>query len=382
MISLTKTRLAIALLVAIAGTGGAAYATGVIQKPEYGLEDRGDWGEVENQSVEIVSSGWVYNPNPFKLNVSTLDIGYAVTMNGVKLARGGKKGLYIPSKNNTTIDVSTTLEPDKVPKWWVTHLRNDEESNLRVPINLQLKIFGYPITIDGVSYTDKIETDIESMMDSSVSKIKGNYSYQTVPETVLTPGAETTIQVKDASAKFGKIDSESTRLLIDLKLHNPNDYTIPTPQFNGELLMNQVEVADWQANEVSESTAGNAKIGAGETREVRFKVKIDNSKMDDWFVSHAANNERTDGRLNVRLGFDLFGQTVTLPPGGIRCDFSFQTAILEDNQKSSNDFEDCQKAVFDSDRESSGSSTDTDRNDSDSENQSTDDGFLDSSGIY
>lgn len=386
MFSFTKTRILVAAVVAIAGTGGALYATGTIQKPQYGLEDRGDWGEVSGNSVEIVSSGWIYNPNPFKINISTLDVGYSVNMNGVKLAEGGKEGFYIPKKNNTTIDVSTRLEPDKVPKWWVSHIRNNEKSRLDVPISAELEVFGHPIGIDGVSYTDTIETDIESLMDTSVSKIKGNYSYQTVPETVITPGAETRIQVKDASARFGSVNQESTTLIVDAKIHNPNDYTILTPQFNGDLVMNSVEVANWQANEVSAFNAGNTKISPGETRKVKFKLKLDNSKMDEWFVSHVSNGERTEGRTDIRLGFDLFGTPVTVPPGGKECRFSLQTAILEDNQESSNSFEGCQQGFSDVSNES-GSNDDSgsgslldDENQSSSDNSSST-GFLDSSGL-
>lgn len=389
MVSLTKTRIIIAAVFGIAGLGGAVYATGIVQTPDYGLEDRGDWGEVSNNSVEIVSSGWVNNPNSFKLNISSLDIGYSVKMNNVKLAEGGKEGLYIPAEDNTTLDVSTELIPERAPKWWVSHIRNDEKSRLNVPVNLQLDVFGYPVVIDGVSYTDSIETDIESMMDSAVSSIEGTYSYETVPETVVAPGAETDIEVRKGSAKFGKVSSESTNLLVDLTLHNPNDYTIPTPQFNGNLRMNGIELASWQANEVNGFNTGNAKLNAGETREVRFKLGIDNSKMDEWFVTHASNSERTDGQMKIRLGFDLFGTTASLPPNGIKCDFRLQTAILEDNQKSENNFEGCQEGVIgaknnsDNTEDSSGSSDSfLENEDSGSDNDSSDGGLLDSSGLY
>jgi LEA14-like dessication related protein len=160
MFSSLKMKALVSVLAAV-GLGGAAFASGVIQAPQTGLEDKGDWGKVTENSINITSTGYVANPNSFGVNLSNLDVSYRLEMNGVGLAEGGKRGIAIEKNANQTISVNTRLNPDKVPSWWVTHLRNDEESRVDVPLTVELKILSFPIKLSGYSYTDTIETDLE-----------------------------------------------------------------------------------------------------------------------------------------------------------------------------------------------------------------------------
>jgi LEA14-like dessication related protein len=320
--------------------GGGAIALAV-DKPEYGLEDRGDWANVTEDSINITSQGYVHNPNSFDLNLSSLSIGYGLEMNGVELARGGKDGLTIDSEKNNTLSVETSLNPEKVPEWWVKHMQNGEVSELNVPLTLDFNLLGKPINIDGVSYTDTIETDLESKMDNAISQVKGTYSWSPTSAEI----SETEIEIVDGSAEFGRVTEEETPLLVTFEIRNPNSYPIPAPQFNGELVMNSIEIAKWQANEVTVAKAPeNGVIAPGETQEVKLKVDMSNEDIDDWFVSHAEQEEQTVGEINLRLGFDIAGHTFQIPRnGGLSCDFSFQTGILVDNQETASEFQDCEE---------------------------------------
>jgi LEA14-like dessication related protein len=329
---------AVVAVLGVIGVGSVAFASGVVQVPQAGLADKGDWGQVTEDSINITSIGYIHNPNSFEVNLSSLDVTYRLKMNGISLAEGGKNGLAIEKETNQSISVDTRLKPGKVPQWWAAHLRSGEESRLKVPLNVELKVFSFPLKLSGYSYTDTIRTDLESKMDKAVSQLEGSYSWS-LTDAGFT---ETSIEVMDGSAKFGKVTSEATNLIVDLKVHNPNDHAIPVPQFNGNLEMNDVTVAEWQANEVTVTNApSSGKIDAGETREVKLKVEMSNEKIDEWFVSHAANRESTEGAVNIFLGFEIAGQTLTLPRDGIDCGFSFQTGILVDNQSSSSSFSGC-----------------------------------------
>jgi len=350
--------LAVIGIIVLAGAGIAL----AVDKPEYGLEDRGDWANTTEESVNVSSEGYVRNPNSFDINISSLNIAYRLKMNGVELAKGGKEGLNIAAEDNNTVGVQTELDPEKVPEWWVQHMNNDEVSELEVPFSIDLEILGKPISVDGVTYTDSIETDLESKMDKAISQVKGTYSWSPTSAEI----SKTEIEIVDGSARFGKVTEETTPLLVTFEIKNPNDYPIPTPQFHGELIMNSVEVAKWQANEVTVSKAPeNGAIPPGETREIKLRVDMANERIDDWFVSHASQSEQTSGEINLRLGFDIAEQNFQIPKNGdLSCDFSLQTGILVDDQETASEFKGC--------KEESLSLGSRDGNDSNSSNNSDD----------
>lgn len=357
--------------------GGVAVA---VDKPQYGLQDRGDWGAVTEDSINITSQGYVYNPNSFGVNMSSLSIAYRVKMNDIALAEGFKEGLQIDSEENNTVEVETTLKPEKVPEWWVSHMRNGEVSQLEVPLTIDFMALNRSFTVDGISYSDEIETDLESKMNQAVGQIEGTYSWSPTGAEIT----ETDIEIVDGSASFGKVTRKSTPLIVDLELRNPNSYPIPVPQFNGELNMNSVELAKWQANEVTVTKAPeNGVIPPGETQEVTLRVDMSNEKIDEWFVSHAAQDEQTEGEINFRLGFDVAGQTLQIPRnGGLSCGFNFQTGILVDDQETDSEFQGCEEESLGLGFSGSGNDSESDSGglldggDSDSSNSSEDGGLI------
>ena len=324
----------------IAGVTGGLFAAGVLHVPGVGMDDRGDWGETTEDSIEIISTGYVNNQNSFGLNISSLDVKYRLKMNNVMLAEGGKEGLNIRAESNQSVPVNTQLSPEKIPEWWVRHIRNGERSKLEVPISAEINLLSYPVKVNGFSYTDSIETDLESRLDQAVSQIKGNYSWSPTGAEIT----RTDIEVKGGSAKFGKVTDEHTNLVMELDIHNPNSYVIPMPQLNGGLQMNDIRIAEWEANDVEIlNSASETTIAPGETENVKLQVKMENKNMDDWFVSHASRGEKSNGSVNIVLGFDIAGQTLKIPSSeGMKCGFQFRTGILVDNQKSNSSFNGCE----------------------------------------
>lgn len=335
--NLTTTRVILSVIVAVAGIGGAAYATGVIQKPGAGLQDKGDW-ITEGDGIQVKSTAYVNNPNPLGLNLSTLEASYTLKMNKVKLAEGKKEGLYVPKNKNRTINFTTSLDTENIPRWWASHLRNGESSKLRIPITASMNVGPLPLS-GSYTYRDSISTDIESKLSSSLSKIEGNYSRQLGPDVSLDAN-NVKIAVKDAEARFGAVTTDYTELVLPLEVKNRNDYMIPTPQLNGNLKMNEVRIAEFTANNVE--SLSDTGIPAGETREVMVTARMSNQNIDQWFESHVRKEEKTDAELNIYFGFDIGGTTFQIPSdNGMTCRFSFATKILVDEKAETEGFKDC-----------------------------------------
>ncbi len=336
--NITLAKVLIPLL--LVGVPAGAYATGIVQKPGFAVEDRGDWGEVNDTAVEIRSSAVVHNPNGFEINLSRLELGYGVEMNGIELASGDKQGIQIDANGNTTVNLTTVLDVKKLPEWWTSHLEKGEESELEIPVSLGYRVFSVPFSVGGTGYTDTIQTDIIGKLDSSLQEAEGDY---TGPSTAGSPELE----IRDTSAKWGDVSSDTSEIKMTFAIHNPNSYPVPTPQFEGDFRMNEVAVAEWTANDVEVLNAPeDGKIDAGETRDITFVVDLDNQKMDDWFVSHVRRNEETQAEVEVRLAFTITETTFSIPPEGMKCSFMFRTGILVDNQKSKSRFYGCTRGEF------------------------------------
>lgn len=339
-----------AILVVVGGTG-AAYATGVIQKPDVGITDKGDW-VTDDDVIRVRSSAYVANANPVGFNLSTFDARYMLKMNGVELAEGTKSGLHIPRYANRTLAFTSELETGNIPRWWVSHLNNDETSALKIPVNVDLVIGSIPLSFGGFSYTDSIATDIEGVLDDSLSELEGRYTRDIGAVTGLS-AATFELEVVDASARFGDVDSEHTVLVIPLTLKNVNSYPIPTPQMRGELTMNGVTIAGFDANNVE--TSSDTNIPPGETRDVTVKAEMSNQNLDEWFESHVRKGEKTDAELDIRFGFDIGDTQISVPSDdGMRCRFSFSTAILVDTKREAEGFGECTGIVRGSDDNGSG----------------------------
>lgn len=331
------TRIVLSLLVLGAAGGAAAYQQGVLAKPEYGVIDRGDWRTVTEKSISIESRAWVYNDNPISLNLSSMKARYYLSMNGVKLAEGSKSGLEI-EKGNQTVTLTTELIQNRLPKWWVRHVRRGERSTAVISASLQNSVLGVPFKVDGLKYSTDIETNIESTMNQTVQETRGRYSGPSIAG-ITRPE----IEVLDGSAEFSGVDRGSTELEVNLVVHNPNNYPIPAPGLDGELELNGVEIADYRQQP---DQMGDARIDPGESQELKFTVDLDNDRMARWLETHVRADEKSSGSFTTRLLFEVSGISFTVPRDGLKCSFKVQTAILEDGQKPGSSFEGCETPEY------------------------------------
>lgn len=341
---MSKIRILVLLSVLVAAAGFWSYQAGIISEPDFGVKDRGDWNNVDSSEIEIESTVWINNQNPASLNLREPKLDYSLIMNDVKLAHGTKKGLNI-EEGNRTIKFHTSLIQDNLRIWWVKHMRNDEVSSLKVPVQLHLNIGPFPFALKGSTYEDKVETDIEGSLDSSVSQMKGVYEGpKLLPgDSSLARQSRPEIEIVDAEAAFGKIELNQTQILSEIKVKNRNQYPIPAPKFTGNLEMNEVRLAEWDAKSHDKSKNGNEIfIGPGETEDISFRIDIDNSKIDNWLISHIRKEEYSKAEMEIQLKLEAEGVSFTVPKDeGIKCRFNLQTAILEDDQKPSSKFEGC-----------------------------------------
>lgn len=310
-------------LLALVTLVGLLYVTGVIGVPDGGLEDN-EWGEVNEDRIEIATTVWIDNPNPFGASVDRVD--YDLAMNDVHLASGGSEEVSIPSGNDT-VSFRTDLDYASIPQWWAAHVRQGETSQVDVEATIHVSGAGRSASRP-VSYQDEIQTDVESMLAEALSELEGEYTPSGGGDATV---AEPTVEIRDTDAEWGTVTEEQTQLRAEFEVHNPNAYPIPTPGFGGEFTMNEVGVLQWDANDVDvvdEPSGGT--IPPVSTETIVLGIDLDNERFAEWFATHVDAEERTNASLSAHLSMDVAGYEIRMPRDGeaVRCDYDVRTSIF------------------------------------------------------
>ena len=122
-----------------------------------------EWGEATEEATPIDMEFVLYNPQTLPFTVA--ELGYEITMNGVRVGEGTTDELTaIPSGQTETVTTRARIINPNLDDWWVTHLRNDQVTQLRIEFYAVLT--GEDLTrdvrvpLDRLTYEETIETDI------------------------------------------------------------------------------------------------------------------------------------------------------------------------------------------------------------------------------
>lgn len=122
---------------------------------------RADWQTATRDRTPMDLSATVENPNPSPIVFSK--IGYTIRMNDITVAEGeSDEEVVIPPKSTETIETTAVIDNAKLDDWWVTHLRNGEETTMEVEFYAVVEYGGYSrkVPLEFFTYRETIETDV------------------------------------------------------------------------------------------------------------------------------------------------------------------------------------------------------------------------------
>ena len=334
------------------------YLLGIIGAPAAGLEDRGDWGEVTDERTEVVTTVWVANPNPIGVALgNTVAAEYDIVLNDVLLAEGTKSDIEVP-KGNSTTELRTDIINDRLSQWWVAFVRADETVALDVNATMRVNTL---VTASHDVHKERTmlneSTPVIDALSASVNETSGTYTESVsasdvgddlIGDTGLGDTDTVTVgyEVQRGWATWGEVTEEETTVVFHMQVHNPGDVPVPAaPDGIGVSIdMNDVRTFEAESGQLSAGSAGaDEVIAPGETKEVTYRVTMDNDKVDEWFTSHVREDagpgeEATAVSAQFQVVFDNPANDGSFRfPGDspVTYDCSFQTAILVDDQNSS-----------------------------------------------
>jgi len=256
-----------------------------IGKPEIKRITYG-WGKVNSTTTEILVNVEVYNPNPFPIPLK--DVVLRLYMNGIEMGEGHAIKASIPAHSTSPVVIAIYLDNDKIPEWWVSHIKNGEKTVIRIDGYLVFKIFDFKYPI---SFTKTVQTDILSFATNK-------------PVTVSVDGLS--VVVESLRSHWGKVTNRTTEIVSVAEVHNPNPIPIPVLGFDYTIKMNGIVVGSGsETMNVIIPPKGNAKL--------EFVTKIDNEKLKDWWVSHIKNGERTKVEVVISPKVKIAGRVLEFP---------------------------------------------------------------------
>ena len=276
-------------VVALVLTAGVAFF--VFAQPSVaGVDNR--FGAVDGTATVVESDLRVRNPNPVGATLGGLTVDYAIDMNGIRMATGTKHGLSIP-QGESTVPMSTRLANERIPTWWVSHVRNGERTTLAVNADVHSVALG--TSFGAPKVTREIETDMISAFNSTEERPVGS-----------SPTGGPLLVIRETSAQWDEVSPAATNIDMRVVVHNPNAYPIPVSELGYRATMNGIEMG-------SGTTDDGGLIPPGETRTIEATTILNNQRIDEWWVSHLQNDQTTELRIDFSARFELPTETVEVP---------------------------------------------------------------------
>jgi LEA14-like dessication related protein len=277
--------LVVAVVVIVAVILGGGIATGVFGAPSVeSIDNR--FGAVNETATIIETDIRVNNPNPIGINLGGVSIDYGVYMNDVAMADGKKKGVSVGA-GKSNVSLQTQLKNERIPDWWVTHVRNEERTTLAVNGTVSSSLLGQSAEIPPVER--EISTDIDGALDSEETR-PINADQALVSNPIL--------YLNETSGTWGEVNDSTTEIEMTFVVYNPKPHAVPVSELGYEMTMNDIAVGSGQ----SESTVV---IDPGTTETVTTTTVMRNEKLDVWWVSHVENDQVTDLRIAFSAQVDL-----------------------------------------------------------------------------
>jgi LEA14-like dessication related protein len=274
-----KLKIAATVLGVVVASLVGAVALGAVGAPS--VEDVDNrFGDVTEETTIIHTDLVVNNPNPIDIQLGNTTINYTVRMNDVPIAAGNRTGLDL-QQGNSTLAFRTAMDNEQIPPWWRTHIENGERTAVNINATVQTSILGerqFDIT-----QKREVETDLIGQFNSEETR---PVNADDPPPVMSNP----VLYVNRTSAEWGTVTREETPIDMAFQLYNPQTLPYTISELGYEITMNGVLVGEGQTEDI-------AAIPPGATETVRTDAAIINGNLDEWWVTHLQNDQRTQLRI-------------------------------------------------------------------------------------
>lgn len=125
-------------------------------------------------------------------------------------------------------------------------------------------------------------------------------------------------EIEGVSYRWGGVSTDSTQMIFEVTVKNPNTYAIRLTAVNYHIYFNGILMGEG-------STERDTLIGANAEVPVSLVASIDNALLPQWWVSHIEGGESSLMEAEMEVVFNMGGTSV---PVTWRYESVFSTDIL------------------------------------------------------
>lgn len=260
------------------------FITGILSIPSI-KKISNKWGNISDDITEIISGITIENSNPFKIILPRVKVDYNLKMNNIEMAHGKIDNINL-QKGETTIEVTSYLDNSKIPEWWISHIKNNETTIIKIE----------PLVVIDVGFTEPHISIPSKTIPINTNLLENANIFE---EKTIEIGP-IDITMKSVSAEWGNVTNNITELIFDVTIFNPISYNIPMPRISYNISMNNITIGIG-------SIADNFILQANNATLINLITKIDNNQLDDWFISHLQNNENSTLKVIISSEIEYEG---------------------------------------------------------------------------
>jgi LEA14-like dessication related protein len=291
--------------VGIGAVVGVAFALGALGAPSV-VAVHNAFGGVDAAATVVETDVVVHNPSPIGVRLDDLALDYRVEMNGLSMAAGRREGVAI-GPGNATLGFTTEMRNERIPAWWVSHLRRGERTDLAVRATVRSGTLGREHSFTPA--TRAIETDVIGAFNSSADR-PVNADAAAVEDPVAW--------INRTNATWGNVTAERTPIRVEFVVYNPKPYPLTVTELAYDVRMNDVAMGEGR-------TDRTYVVPPGERRTVEALLILDNYRLDEWWVSHLEADQTTRLRIDFAARIDAGAATVRVPLRGMTYEKTIET---------------------------------------------------------
>lgn len=306
-------RIAVTAVLGIGVVAGGAVVTGLVGVPGIAAMDN-DFGDVNETVTPVNTELVVHNPNPIGVRLGYLTVNYSVEMNDVTMATGTKSGIAIDT-GNTTLHLTTFLQNERIPDWWMTHIRNGERTTLVVNADIHSGLLGRTVHYQTGGQT--ITTDLISQFNSTADR---------PVDSGIAVVSDPLFWINRTSATWGEVTTQHTPLGVEFLVHNPKDGPLGVSKIGYNITMNGIPVGSGELRK-------GVFVPSHSSTVVNARMLIQNQRLDEWWVSHLKNDQITELRIDFYAVIEppvSGADEIRVPIPGLTYTHTIETGIFQD----------------------------------------------------
>ena len=291
-----RRRIGVTIVCSIVLLVALAFAAGLVGLPSVEETDS-EFGTVNESHTEVRTAVTVNNPNLVSASRTDPALEYAFTMNDIEMGQGEARNLDLdPGRSTET--VTTVVRNDRIPQWWVTHLENDERTELVLDSTLYTGV-GWETHRTDVRC---LETDLLAPLTTEETQ-PVNVDQPLVSDPVLT--------VNETRAEWGDVDDDHTTLEVSGVVYNPQAIDIPTAPLEYTVSMNDVVVGEGEYDDGEDEYL----LESEAETEIETSVRIDNDRLEEWWITHVERDQNSTLQIEFEIGAEIeaLDTTVAVP---------------------------------------------------------------------